>query len=611
MRKGIVLMLLAVCNHLLIAQSPQLIAGRVTDTITGERLAGASISIFSRGKISGTVSNREGQFTLPVATGIDSVKLSMVGYRSKTLDLAGISANSFLSIALIAAPAILEEVTVTNLTAQAIIKRAADRIASFLPETIFDSKGFYREVIKDHDHYFSVAEAVFRAQFNPAKEKYVLQLLQGRSREDVAYTRLFEDYHPGGGPQAAIGNSFILNRPDFLNSKKTDLFIYTMDSLVQYDGTWLYSISFDQRPGVHEALEKGKALVRTGDYAVVSYEAGNSTLGAPYIKSLSGTDKLMAALLHIDINKKAWKRRVDFTAEGNKWVMRYASAAWQLEYRQPKKNLDLDLSIETELLMSEPFLPAGKEISKDQEWKRKDMAVNLPGVFDSAYWGDNAVIAATVSVNDIIAHMPGNGKDSSAAGIIDGWNYMNRHFFVAMQRGDTSVLIPIAKSYWEDDKAGGMLYRNNTGNFIIEARIDIAKRADPSTTPERGFQQAGIIIRSDKDSSENYILVSIGTGGNPVPKLFFKKTIAGKSNTVVNKISKMSGWLKIERQGNQLIAYFREDNSGDWKKAGACTTTLPSTVQYGLAVSAHFAGDAPKMQPDMQARFTHVSVVQQ
>src|SRR6185369_7636321 len=244
------------------------------------------------------------------------------------------------------------------------------------------NKGFYREIIKDSENYFSVAEAVFLAQYFPKKESYKLKLLQGRSKEDVAYTRLFEDFHPGGGPQSLVVKSFVVEQPDFLNEKKVNFFIYKLDSLVQFDGRWLYSISFDQKPGVKEALEKGRLLIDADNYAVTGYEAENSPLGTAYIKDLTGTDKLVAGILNIDVKRQGWRRRVDFTHVNDKWIMSYAEAEYSIRYKQPKKNIDVDLVIDVELLFSELGKPVLQEISKDEEWKKKDIVANLPTAFD-------------------------------------------------------------------------------------------------------------------------------------------------------------------------------------------------------------------------------------
>src|SRR5205809_864275 len=59
-------------------------SGQIVDLKSAEPLAGASITLYSSGNISGLVANKEGKFT--IATGAyDSIKVSMIGYHSKTI----------------------------------------------------------------------------------------------------------------------------------------------------------------------------------------------------------------------------------------------------------------------------------------------------------------------------------------------------------------------------------------------------------------------------------------------------------------------------------------------------------------------------------------------
>jgi hypothetical protein len=425
----------------------------------------------------------------------------------------------------------------------------------------------------------------------------------------VSYTRLFEDFHPGGGPQSAAGMNLMVEIPDFLNEKKLKFFNYKIDSLVQFDERWLYSISFDQKPGIKEALDKGRLLVDADNYAVVSYQAENSPLGAAYIKDLTGTEKVFAEILNIDFKRKGWKYRVDFTPVNNKWIMSYAKTEYLIGYKQPKKNVDLDLAIDVELLFSELGKPVLKEISKDEEWKRKNIVANLPTAFDPAFWGNNNIISPTEEVKNIIRKISANDGALPAETSVEGWQYVNRNFFVSYKTNDTITLIPIMRSSWEDDEAAGMLYKDIEGDFIAEARINLVKSSDGDHMPDKGFQQGGIIVRSSNEEKQNYVLLSVGTGGNPNPKLFFKRTTDGKSRTVVSKNDNMSGWLRIEKTGNKIAAFFKTDNDGDFKKTGEYKLEwLTGKLQLGLTVFAAFSGDGPKMKPDMKANFSQLKI---
>ena len=586
---------------------PAFSQGKVVDAATSDPLPGASVILFSSGKKTGLVANREGVFSFTGS--YDSIRVSMVGYRSNTVFAKEFINKNYFEVRLEAAPAELSEVIVKKTTALDIIKKVIAAIPSFQPKENFENKGFYREIIKDKENYFSVAEVVFAAQYNPAKESYKLKLIQGRSKEDVAYTRLFEDFHPGGGPQSAISKSFILELPDFLDIKKIKYFDYKIDSFVQFDGRWLYSIIFDQKSDVKQALEKGRLLIDAEEFAVVKYEAENSPVGTPYIKDLTGSDKIFAPLLNIDLKRKSWKHRVDFTKVDNKWVLSYVESERKIGYKQEKKKIDLDLTISSEILFTDLVSPITTQIDADEEWKRKNLVRSLPSVFDPGFWGNNNIISPTEQVKTIVEAISKNNNEQSIAGKqINDWQYMNRNLFVSYQDEDTITMIPIMKSWWEDSERGAMLFKEVNGDFSIETKINISK-SNSTKIPDKGFQQAGIMIRKKDDQKENYVFLSIGTGGNPTPKISFKKTTDGKSKTFAEKMENMNGWLRLEKRGNKIIALYKSENNNEYKKIGEFANEwLNSAIQIGLAAYAGFPGDGPKMNPDMKAEFTQLKI---
>jgi hypothetical protein len=434
-------------------------------------------------------------------------------------------------------------------------------------------------------------------------------LIQGRSKEDVAYTRLFEDYHPGGGPQSAVSKSFILELPDFLDIKKIKYFTYKIDSLVQFDDRWLYSISFDQKPDVKQALEKGRLLIDADEFAVVKYEAENSPIGTPYIKDLTGSDKIFAALLNIDLKRKAWKHRVDFTKVDDKWVLSYVESERKIGYKQEKKKIDLDLTINSEILFTDLVSPITTQIDADEEWKRKNLVRSLPSVFDPGFWGHNNIISPTEQVKTIVETISKNNNEVNVSGkAVNDWQYMNGNLFVSYQDEDTITMIPIMKGWWEDEKSAGMLFKEMNGDFSIETKIDITK-TNSAEMPDKGFQQAGIMIRKKDDQKENYVFLSIGTGGNPTPKISFKKTSESKSKTFTEKLEDMNGWLRMEKKGNKLIASYKSEINSEYKKIGEFSNDwLNTQFQIGLAAYTGFPGDGPKMKPDMKAEFTQLKI---
>src|SRR4029078_11297401 len=304
------------------------------------------------------------------------------------------------------------------------------------------------------------------------------------------------------------------------------------------------------------------------------------------------------------------KNRVDFMRVNNQWTMSYAKAEYRIGYKQPKKNVDLDLAIDVELLFCGLDKPVLNEISKDEEWKRKNIVANLPTAFDSAFWGNNNIISPTEEVKNVIRKISAKDGGLYAKTSVEGWQYINRNLFISYKTNDTITLIPVMRSLWEDDEAAGMLYKEIEGDFIAETRVNLLKNSDSEHMPDRGFQQGGIIVRSINEEKQNYVLLSVGTGGNSNPKLFFKRTTDNKSRTVVNKSENMKGWLRIEKRSNKVVALFKTDGESDFNKMGEYTSEwLNGKFQLGLAVFAAFSGDGPKMKPDLKASFSQLKII--
>ncbi len=591
-----------------LAQNSNFITGILTDDQTGNPLNGASISIYRNGKVGGTISNAEGKFSFNNES-IDSLKFSIIGYSSIVLNNASLRLQNQLVIKMKPVMVSMDEVVIRQMTPLEIVETAVKKTLTMLPANDFENRVFYREIIKDKEHYFSVAEAIFKTQHFINSQAFKLRLEKGRSKEEVSYTRLFEDYHPGGGPEALADKYPATSLPDFFNLKKTKWFSYKKETITAYDGRRIWVISFDQKAGIHEALDKGRLYINADDFSLLKYEATNSPLGMPYVKNLTGTDKIFASLLNIDFKRKGWKKQAEFLQVDGKLFLSHASAEYLFDYKQPKKQLDLDLTITSELLATAPFLPIEKSISKSEEWKRKNIVANLPTDFDANFWGTENVISPTKQVDEIIAGISSKNNDDTVQKISDDWLYHQPNMFVAYSLHDSVSLIPIVKSSWEDDETAGMLFKEIKGDFVIEAKLDITKRSDPVASPDNGFQQSGLIIRSSKAGLENNVLLCIGTAGNPNPKIVLRKTTDGKSKGPVDKIDAMNGWLRLEKKGLSITAFYKTLDTAEWKKITTYQVEWGGDVlQVGLVVMARFAGSGPKMKPDMKATFTQLNI---
>jgi hypothetical protein len=603
MMKNFIIVIPFLSFYYSIAQTNGL-SGLIKDSKTQEHLAGASIILYQPSGILGGMSNVEGRFTVGGGDRPDSIRISMIGYRSRTYAGSDLK-TGFLTVSLDPEAGMLEAVTVQPMSAEELVRKAAGKIPVFIPSADFEGKSFYREIIQDSATYYSVAEAIFSVQYHLKKQTYTFSLDRGRSREDVAYTRLFEDFHPGGGPEDALSQSLVINRPSFLDPDKLKYYQYKRDSTIRQDDQTFFVISFDQKPGVHESLEQGLLYINADDYSIVRYTCRNSPAGTPYIKSLHGSDKLFAELLHIDFKIMGWGKSISFQKINEKLYLAYAKMDYFIHYQQPKKNIDLNLAIHTETLMTEFSRPIVHEITREEEWKRKNLVANLPSDFDSTFWGGAHILDPTTELKRIIAAIAAKNKDTAVSASPEDWSYLNRALFVAEKKEEGIRLIPIARSSWDDEQKGGLLYKNKKGDFDVEAKLVITKRSNPAQEPDNGFQQSGIMIRSAGNKMENSIQLSLGTGGSSTPKYFLKNTIDGKTKITVEKTEGLNAWLRLEKKDDLVRIYRRTGENDPWVKWNEFKADwLKGELEVGFSVMARFAGDGPKQKPDMQALFS-------
>jgi hypothetical protein len=586
------------------------VRGIVLDSKTRQPIPGVSILIFQSGTTVGGISNGEGIFSLNQTGQVDSVKFSAIGYHSLILKPDQLTDQANLTIQLETEEINLEEVTVHPIGVMDIIHRVIEKMHSTVPSHDFENTAFYREIIKDSQQYFSAAEAIFKVQYFPKKRFSKMMLIKGRSKEDVTYTRLFENFHPGGGPEAAVNLSFVISQPDFLNESKIKNFVFKKESSVSFEGRRLYVVSFDQKPTVHESLETGKIFIDAEDYTVLKFEAGNSAAGTPYIRSLKGTDKIFADLLDVEFSIRGWRRTAVYRKMADKIYLDFASLEYRIDYKQMKKNIDLNLDILTEWMTSGIRNEIQNEIEKNQEWKRKDLVANLPSDFDSAFWGAENILSETKENRKMIETISKKNNEPDAGDSLAEWKYLNKDFFLAFSKDDSLSMIVLKKCNWEDAETGGMLYKLIGGNFDIELKLTISRRTNKSQTPDNGFQQAGIIVRSPETGTEQNLIFSMGTGGNEKPKYFLKTTTQGRTKTSVEKTDEFAGWLKIEKRGKHITAFRKSNAQNSWVKVNEYDLDwLKGTLQAGFSVMARFAGDGPKQHPDIRATFSEVHFI--
>ena len=158
-------------------------------------------------------------------------------------------------------------------------------------------------------------------------------------------------------------------------------------------------------------------------------------------------------------------------------------------------------------------------------------------------------------------------------------------------------------SGWYNDHRGIFMFKEVTGDFMLEVSADASSLADPSTSPSLMFSAAGIMVR-DPDASpgdEDWIMYDVGAQWNAGVGTAAKNT-NGSSTSLSQAFLASSGRLRICRVGNEFILARRLDGQASFAVTNQYTRAdLPQALDVGIAASAWGWGSGVGPNPNEDA----------
>lgn len=573
--------------------------GIVRDGESREPLVGVHVIGFAAKGMVGTTTNVEGAFALHAQHQPDSIRFSCIGYHSLTIPASRM--RSPLDVVLKPSVTALQRIVVRPPSPTQLLHDAVRAIPKNCALPPFQVRGFYRETIRTDSAYYSVAEAIFESHVVSAQgdERAPLKLVQGRRSETVKSTRIFEDYHPGGGPNYLMRHVLENSTPEFLLEENFSDYDYRIDSITSYDGEDVYLIHFDQCDNVRKNLYSGTIYLIASSLAFLEIEFALSSKGIEYRKHLTGTDKVMADLLGIDFRVLRKSTRYSYGKMNNQWQLHHAQLIMDIEFKQGRKDIDERFTLQAEMLALRQQAGPIESFEKSEVWRNNQLVKNLPGEFDEHFWGTENIIRPEKSLTEAVATMDVLKAKTLSTGAPEGFNILNSSDVKVYQRGGSLILKPYVESRWKDQEHGPFLWKPVNGDIDLVARISVTQTLDTTATPDAGFQVGGLMLRVNGEP-ENHLFFALGCMGNPNLKMVCQNTINGNSATYVTQTGQAEMTLRIRRKGPLISFYIKESDAADWKLVREVTRKdLPANLQAGIAGFAYLPGNAPNRHPNL------------
>lgn len=316
------LLSLSINFHPVFAQGDLSVSGKVTDLGDGQAIRQASVSIARKGV--GTSTNASGMFALsiPAANLSDTLKVSCVGYKTKSFAIGNLKRGDQLNVSLEKSTMELKEVTIVYYDAPKIIQKAIARI----PENYINHphilRGFYRMYTYNQQNPLQLSEAVFDVYNFGYADKHadLFRLIKARSEKN---DRDFASLEFGQKPNSIFEEDVVnhLFACGFLNEEGLTRHDFEVKGIVDIKGYRAYQINFKEKKGVGERTFRGKMYIDTKTYAFIYFDFGlsPSALADFGLGTLAKRSLLRSGDVDIDVLYDHAK--VSYQEVGNKWVL--------------------------------------------------------------------------------------------------------------------------------------------------------------------------------------------------------------------------------------------------------------------------------------------------
>ncbi len=197
----------------------------------------------------------------------------------------------------------------------------------------------------------------------------------------------------------------------------------------------------------------------------------------------------------------------------------------------------------------------------------------------------------------------------SGGRLSDAWRWRERDALYVKVDGGSLIADASRESVWWMNKRGPFVHLPIAGNVEIVSHVRVRRASDPMLAPDREWQFAGLMLRSDIGdrplSLENYVFVVIGHRGSSL-QAEFKSTRNGDSDVGSVPWPDGDAELRLVRSGATITAEIRTPGDSLWHVLKEYhRPDLPLELQAGLIVYAYSEGRGVF---DLRAMFSSVVV---
>lgn len=378
------------------------ITGVVRNKDNKKKLENVNVSI--PGTNIGTVTNADGVFSLKIKD-IETVReleVSHIGYLNTRFSLKDKKDVSNLTIWMLAAPNLLNEIVVFGDNAQALVKEAIKKI----PENYSADKNlltaFYRETVQKNRRYISVSEAVIDvsktaySSRDPTNDR--VQVLKGRrllspKTSDTLAIKIL------GGPNMSIYLDIVKNEDALLNMESLDYYDFHIEEPVNLDNRMQYVVSFKPRVSLMYALFYGKLYI---DYERLSLTRAEFSLDMQNrVKAVEAI--LQKKPLGLRFRPQEVSYLVTYKEQGRKTYLNYIRTEMRFKCDWKKRLFSSGYTVLSEVVVTDRKANDFAAIPYKNSFKRGQIFYDMVDEYwNEDFWQEYNIIEPTESLEHAV-----------------------------------------------------------------------------------------------------------------------------------------------------------------------------------------------------------------
>ena len=309
--------MLLILNYSVGAQTLKVVSGKILNSKDNIPIPFVHIQI--KGTGIGTISNRNGYFSLKIPTVHNNNKLSVsyIGYEPFESEIKSI--NNTLQIKLRPIDYQIGEVVIMpNSTLLTLLEKAFKKIPKNYPDYPTSLTGFYRESVKTtKNEYAYFAEAVTDTYKNSYAKKNMpgqVKRIKSLINEFPAINSLKIKFY--GGVFEANSGDIVLKRGSYINPKNFKDYNYTLDGITKFNGNEVYIISFDTKNDSLNGILEGRFYLDKASLAYIYLEYHLTPKGL----------KKHSSSISVNRNIKMLKKTINYAKLKDKWHFKHSKS---------------------------------------------------------------------------------------------------------------------------------------------------------------------------------------------------------------------------------------------------------------------------------------------